>query len=654
MRRKITRYLFFIFLLFGIAGGIAVISLTRVSRDLKSLITLHRVEILRQDLIINLQTVQKHLYTIGTSFGSEIDIIVGNVSSLDRAVTKCNSCHHRPALARRLNNLVKYVGKYEDALSAFITTTANPERVKRLQSAAVEIGAVLLRDANEMTFIANEKLQERTEQALSDVHTIKNFLLASLFLTMLFGFIVAVSLTKEILTPIHKLSDAARRVSSGELGYTVNFRDSTEFGQLAKTFNEMSLSLKEGYQRTLSYMAKLKGLYNLTLSLHMVTEEKDIYRELITGVADLVKTDKAVLVLIDKKKGFFTPMIPYYGFKEEEIKEISSEQTFIMNLYSESTRRALIFGSEKIIDNGIFKKLKGVGNMLVFWLRRKEELTGFLLLLRENRQGSFTEEDVRLLSIMGNNFAVALDNALLYRDLQEQMKKLKEAQEQLIQAAKLAAIGELAANVAHEINNPLTTILGYSELLREEEDMESVKRDLAIIESESLRARDIVKQLLEFSRRRKLELSEMDVVDTIEEVLKLVAANLKESRIKVVKEYLELPPIIADRNQLKQVFLNIMNNAIQAMPDGGTLTIRTEQFNGHVYVSFSDTGTGISDEVAQRIFEPFFTTKKEKGTGLGLPISYRIIQEHGGRIDVRSSEGRGTMFRIMLPVRRPF
>jgi two-component system NtrC family sensor kinase len=232
------------------------------------------------------------------------------------------------------------------------------------------------------------------------------------------------------------------------------------------------------------------------------------------------------------------------------------------------------------------------------------------------------------------------------------MKNLKETQDQLIQAAKLAAIGELAATVAHELNNPLTTILGYTELIREEEISEGIKKDLEIIEAECLRARDIVRQLLEFSRKRPLQLIELDINDTLQEVIKFLSPNIKKSSIKLLTEFSPLPNTLADKDQIKQVFLNLINNAVQAMPEGGVLTIKTGIHDSNIFIEVSDTGIGIPKEILPRIFEPFFTTKKEKGTGLGLSISYRIVESHGGKIYVKSQKGKGTTFKVILPVKK--
>lgn len=230
---------------------------------------------------------------------------------------------------------------------------------------------------------------------------------------------------------------------------------------------------------------------------------------------------------------------------------------------------------------------------------------------------------------------------------------LKKSQVQLIQSAKLAAIGELASNIAHEINNPLTSILGYAGLIKTETDPLTRKEDLEIIEKEALRAREIIKNLLDFARQTPLKIEEVDINNVLKTVLSLTKSQARAGDIEVI-EYLkeELPKVPIDINQIKQVFINIINNAIFAMPGGGKLWISTTIDDGKdfVRVGFKDTGTGISEENLTRIFEPFFTTKDaSSGTGLGLSISYGIVERHGGKIEVDSKVGEGSTFIVKLP-----
>jgi signal transduction histidine kinase len=651
MQKKITQYLLLIFLLFALSGGIAIMALSQVTKDLKSVITLHKLEIIRQNLVINLQTVQTNLYTIGTAFGPDLDVIVDNVNSLGKAITSCTGCHHSAVLTGKLIKLKRFTEKYKEALSAFITTTANPGRVKRLQMATAKIGELLLQNTREMAFMTNQKLKEKSGTALRKVEHIKQILLASLLSIMLIGCIIAVNLTSEILKPIRELSEASREVASGNLGYTIDFSGTTEFAHLARVFNEMSLSLKEGHERNMNYMMRLSGLYRLTLSFHMVTNKQDIIRELVFGVAEIIRAEKVLVFLYNRERDRYASAFPAYGFTDSDVENWSYEPSFINSLYLKSNKRSIIILPEDHVTKQLLlRETENIRNLAIIWLKQKGVLTGFLMTINKETE-EFVEEDIRLLSVIANNFSVAMDNAQLYRNLHTQMQKLKDTQEQLVQAAKLAAIGELAANIAHEINNPLTSILGYAELMREEEDIESIMRDLEIIESESLRARDIVRQLLEFSKKWPLKISKIDINRLLKEVIELVSLNLKDSEINIVEHFSHTPQISADASQLKQVFLNLLNNAVQSMSNGGTLSIGTAKIDNSVMIEVSDTGTGIPDNVAQKIFEPFFTTKKDRGTGLGLPISYRIIKKHGGKIEVKQRVDKGTTFRVILPIR---
>jgi two-component system NtrC family sensor kinase len=238
-----------------------------------------------------------------------------------------------------------------------------------------------------------------------------------------------------------------------------------------------------------------------------------------------------------------------------------------------------------------------------------------------------------------------------HRELQVSHQELEQAQTQLIRTEKLASIGQLAAGVAHEINNPLGTILIYSHLIQKSLEPDDPKReDIALVISEANRAKDIVQGLLSFAREKKLRASEVNVNDILEEVLSLVVNQSLFHNIKIKKSFDQGPQtIVADETQLKQVFLNIILNAAQAMEGNGKLTISTIFDKKQIKIKIADIGPGIPPEVMGKLFSPFFTTK-EKGTGLGLAISYGIIERHQGKIDVETDLGKGSTFVITLPV----
>lgn len=224
----------------------------------------------------------------------------------------------------------------------------------------------------------------------------------------------------------------------------------------------------------------------------------------------------------------------------------------------------------------------------------------------------------------------------------------------LMQSDRLAAVGELVAGVAHEVNNPLSSISAYAQLLLRDERIDGALREqVEVIRSETTRASQVVKDLLAFARRSEPRHEPLDLNMVVARTLRMRAYQLSSSRI-VVQQSLEsgLPPVMGDARQLQQVCLNLVTNATQAMATsaGGTLTVTTRSEQGRVVLEVADTGSGIPAELGSRIFEPFFTTKKEgEGTGLGLSVSYGIVTAHEGRIEVAQTSPRGTTFRVTLP-----
>jgi len=240
-------------------------------------------------------------------------------------------------------------------------------------------------------------------------------------------------------------------------------------------------------------------------------------------------------------------------------------------------------------------------------------------------------------------------------ELEKTVSTLKNTQAQLIQSEKLSAVGQFVAGVAHELNNPLTAVIGFADLLSSTETNEKNRHHLDLIVRSSHRCHKIVQSLLSFARQHAPERKIVEVNPLVEDVLEIMAYDLRTSNIAVVKELgTGLPKLLADSHQLQQVFINILGNARQATEAfrrDGKITVRTVATGKTVRVEFQDNGPGIRRENLNRIFDPFFTTKPlGKGTGLGLSLSYGIIQEHGGTITAESEHGHGAMFVIELPI----
>jgi PAS domain S-box-containing protein len=240
-------------------------------------------------------------------------------------------------------------------------------------------------------------------------------------------------------------------------------------------------------------------------------------------------------------------------------------------------------------------------------------------------------------------------------ELELRMGELRRTQAQLIQAAKMAAVGELAAGIAHELNTPLNSVLGSSELLLERADLEGRDRErLESIVRQARKASDIIQNLLDFAGQTGSLRDWADVNQVARDSLTLLRQRLENGGIILVEEYAaDLPVLLLDASRMKEVFLSLAINALQAMPDGGRLTVRSEQRGDRVAMTFADTGEGIPSDVLPRIFEPFYTTRPVgQGTGLGLSVSLGIVQEHGGSMQAESEPGQGATFVVWLPVER--
>jgi signal transduction histidine kinase len=279
----------------------------------------------------------------------------------------------------------------------------------------------------------------------------------------------------------------------------------------------------------------------------------------------------------------------------------------------------------------------------------QETLLGFLVLGPKRSGERFSGTDLAIFTGLGNQATLAIENAVYF-------EQLRTSEAYMIQSEKLASIGQLASGMAHEIHNPLTIISGEAQLYLEQCKGQNGKAD-AVMESvieECQRAADITRRILRFAKPAPPDMAPVEIRNTVEETLLLAGYQVRLDKIKRVVELPEgLPKVRGNQNQLQEVVLNLILNACQAMGEpGGTLTLSARALGSQVELIVGDSGPGIAPTRLRKVFEPFFTTKTT-GTGLGLFVSQRIIQAHGGTIEVDSEEGRGTWFTIRLPVHQP-
>ena len=471
------------------------------------------------------------------------------------------------------------------------------------------------------------------------------------------GVMLTIFLVNIFIRPVKKLVQATERVASGDLSHVVKVKTEDEIGTLASSFNRMTTSLKESREKIEEYNRTLEG---------KVKER----------TAELERTTKLLQVEYDRLEAIVNT--PNLGIViEDKDCNIRFMNKFLIEIFGNQVGEKCY---EKFKDRKEKCPVCPIDEILV---KGKKTFTYFdqdtqghhyemsANLFQDERGESYVLETLsditeqKKLERQVEEYTSNLEKT--NRELENALKSLKETQAQLIQVEKMAAVGQLAAGVAHELNNPLGGILGYSQFALEKmgqaqmseftaEDTATFLQYLRDIEQQTKRCRSIIQSLLKFSRAsRKEEFEPTEVGLVLEETLKFTRHQIQKSKVNLTQELAErLPQINGHSGQLQQVFTNLVLNAAQAMPNGGALTVASGlgEDGKTVHISFTDTGVGISEENLDKIFEPFFTSKKVgEGTGLGLSVSYGLIKNHGGEIKVRSRLGQGTTFTVVLPVR---
>ena len=392
----------------------------------------------------------------------------------------------------------------------------------------------------------------------------------------------------------------------------------------------------------------------------------EILRLVLEGVTKNIGFDRARLYLVNERMNLLECRMAV-GIDEERIKGITlrldPEDSIVARSIFEKQSFIIPDASKDPRVNPVLKEKFNLHSLVVIPLFAKEKALGAIAADFVEPNKNITKEALESVMVFAQQAGLAIHNAFMYQELktfsqqmEEKIQKttadLRKTEAQLIRSEKLAALGQLAAGFAHEIRNPLTSINILIHSMREKPPSgDSYKEDFKVIEEEIHRINEIVDQFLRFAKPAPPLLEKTEVSSIFEETLQLLRPQIEKQLIVVEKEFQPLPIILIDREQMKQAILNLLLNAIQAMPGAGHLTLKGQNSEDGqwIHLSIQDSGVGIPGEDMNKLFDPFFSTK-EGGIGLGLSIAHRIIDQHHGKIEVESTPGEGTLFTVWLPV----
>jgi two-component system NtrC family sensor kinase len=403
-----------------------------------------------------------------------------------------------------------------------------------------------------------------------------------------------------------------------------------------------------------------------------LNDKKEVAHITAELVAQYFKYELATILLLDDEGKFSIQGIG--GTQSEAVKRALAGRDFLAT--NGITGRVAQTGESVLINDTkqekLYMPLKGweARSEICVALKDGENILG-IIDVESREQNAFSHNDLIATESLAGILTSVITSANQYQKLQETVRQLRaielelnarieaqhSAENRLIQAAKLAAVGEMAAGIAHELNNPLTTVTGFSELVLEELPLDSAYRsDLEMVSREARRASDVVRRLLDFSRQGEHIRIRADLNEVVNDVIALTRHLIQTNSVNLTLQLDDsLPWISIDHNQMKQVLLNLIHNALQAMPQGGDLLVNTHtaqrEERNWVIMAVKDSGIGIQPADQGRVFEPFFTTKGDRGgTGLGLSVTYGIVTDHGGAIEISSEPNKGSTFAVWLPI----
>jgi signal transduction histidine kinase/HAMP domain-containing protein len=445
-----------------------------------------------------------------------------------------------------------------------------------------------------------------------------------------------------------------------------------EIGEIAQAFSGMLRELRSSTERLEDLVFKLGTLNDMVEMAARIPKIEDLLAHVLERTMRAVSATIGSIMLLDRERQVLRVAVGR-GLSDDDPSRRNVEVKV-----GEGIAGKVVQAGEPVLVEDIEKDPRfarvsdpkyGGGSFICMPLRVGDRIVGVVNLAKKERTPgvqaqAFNTPDLQFLNALMTYTAYAVDNARLFEEARAAAQRLEEvvedqklrltlAQQQMLQAAKLSALGELVAGVAHELNNPLTVLLGTADLI-EAEATGPAREHVKLMRQAAHSTQSIVRGLLTFGRKMPLEKTRVDLAELTERVLALTVGELHVAEVKVDKDIAaSLPAVWADANQLQQVLVNLITNARQAMAEvTGERLLRISVQGAeadHVRIGVEDSGPGIPGDVLPKVFDPFVTTKRD-GTGLGLSISYGIIREHGGTLSVESTVGKGTTFTIDLPI----
>ena len=412
------------------------------------------------------------------------------------------------------------------------------------------------------------------------------------------------------------------------------------------------------YEDSLAKIKQLTTLYEIGKTLSSTLDLDDLFKKALELLKDRLGYAAYAILLLDRERDelYIKQVI---GGNAEEIKK-SRFRVGIDGIVGWTAKTGeLVYVPDVSKDSRYISVGPCVKSQAAFPLKVRDQLFGVLDIESDELNG-FDEEDLKTLSSFASQMSISIENAQLFSDLKQTLQELRQAQDQVVQAEKLRAMGEMASGVAHDFNNVLAVVLGNIQLLLHQLDHlspEEIREGLRVIERSSKDGAETIRRMQEFTGvRRDREFVTLSFDEIITEVVGITQPRWRDQtqkkgiQVRLTTQLGDIPMLMGNPSELREVLTNIIFNAVDAMPKGGELMITTQpQTEDWVEVRIADTGIGMTEEVKRRVFDPFFTTKGVTNSGLGMSVSYGIIKRHGGEILIESELGKGTSFIIHLP-----